>query len=208
MKLFNFKTKKQEKTAEHTNIKSVTNNSENNLSNSPVHDEVFLELLNLFERANHYIKEGNWYESDRAEMYALKDRFLTIVYNNIGWIRGAGLQLFYVPYYLYSRETKDEAGAMMRADNNRMPFEYYLSQLQPSVNDIEIPEKATIEMRIEYKRFYSFHIPQHLISRWGLNINNLERKIWINDKEFHSRQFKLIKEEAKVLLSKFYDGTI
>lgn len=182
----------------------MTNNAENYISNedSQIQDDVFLKLLTLFERANHYVKEGDWYESDRLELYALKDRFLTAVHNK--QISGTKIDLLYVPYYLYCRETKDKAGEMMRADGNKMPFEYYLSQIQPSTNDIEIKEKATIEMLIEYRgRTWCFHIPQYLTSDWGLETSKLKRKVWMNGRDFHSQQFKLIKEEAAELLSKF-----
>ena len=182
----------------------VEDNVVNYVSNevSQIADDDFLKLLTLFERANHYVKEGDWYESDRRELYALKDRFLTAVYKKP--YAGAKIELLYIPYYRYSYATKDQAGAMMRADGNKQPFEYYLSQIPPTSNDVEIPEKATIEMLIEYKgRVWCFHMPEHLTSDWGVDTSKLKRKVWMNGRDFHAQQFQLIKKEAEELLSKF-----
>lgn len=163
-------------------------------------DDVILKLLTLFERANHYVKEGEWYESDRSELYALKDKFLTKFYKNKP--EGVEIELMYVPYMKYCQETKDKAGQLMRADGNKQSFEYYLAQVKPYSEDIEIPEKATIEMLITYiGRTWCFHIPQRLVSDWKLVISQLKRKVWMNGKDFHSQQFMLIKAEAEHLLT-------
>lgn len=170
-----------------------------NASEALLQDDVVLKLLTLFERANHYVKEGDWYETDRSELYALKDQFLTKFYKSKP--DGVEVELLYVPYMKYCQETKDKAGQLMRADGNKLSFEYYLAQVKPCSDDIEIPEKATIEMLITYKgRTWCFHIPQNLIPDWKVNINNLERKVWMNGKDFHSQQFKQIKAEAESLL--------
>lgn len=170
-----------------------------NVSEATLQDDIVLKLLTLFERANHYVKEGEWYESDHSELYALKDLFLTKFYKNKP--EGVDIELLYVPYMKYCQETKDKAGQLMRADSNNLSFEYYLAQVKPCSDDIEIPEKATIEMLITYKgRTWCFHIPQNLTSAWKVDISQLKRKVWMNGKDFHSQQFKLIKAEAESLL--------
>ncbi|MBR3454373.1 MAG: hypothetical protein IKH26_03525 [Bacteroidaceae bacterium] len=172
-----------------------------NASVSQIHDDDILKLLTLFERANHYVKDGGWYEIDKSELYSLKDQFLTKFYKNKP--EGVEIELLYVPYLKYSSETKDKAGDMMRADANKQPFEFYLSQIQPCAKDIEVPGKATIEMLISYKgRTWCFHMPEQLTSSWGVDVNRLKRKVWVNSRDFHSQQFKLIKAEAESLLSK------
>lgn len=171
-----------------------------NASVSQINDDVVLKLLTLFERANHYVKEGGWYESDRAELYSLKDQFLTKFYKNKP--DGVNIELLYVPYLKYSNETKDKAGEMMRADHNKQPFEYYLAQVPPCSKDMEIPGRATIEMLITYcGRTWCFNMPEQLTVGWGVDVSKLKRKVWMNGRDFHSQQFKLIKEEATKLLS-------
>ena len=198
MKIFGFDIKKASEDDKNMVVDNVVNYVSSEVSQ--VADDVFLKLLTLFERANHYVKEGDWYENDKRELYALKDRFLTAVYRNP--VEGAKINLLYVPYYRYCNETKDKAGAMMRADGNKQPFEYYLSQIQPTSNDIEVPGKATLEMLIEYKgRVWCFHIPEHLTSDWGVDTSKLKRKVWMNGRDFHAQQFQLIKKEAEELLS-------
>lgn len=199
MSFFNFGKKK--KSTEQS--APVANNVVNYVNNgvSQVKDDIVLKLLTLFERASHYVKEGDWYANDRDELYALKDKFLTDMFNKRP--NGVEIEMLYVPYYKYSASTKDKAGAMMRADGNNQPFEFYLAQIQPSAEDYEISEKATIEMNFKYEdRTWCFHIPVHLTSSWGVNVNTLKRKVWMNGRDFHSQQFQLIKAEAEALLSK------
>lgn len=199
MSIFNvFKKEKQSETST-----PVTNNVVNYVNSevAQVKDDTILKLLTLFERANHYVKEGDWYANDRNELYALKDKFLTDMFKKKP--NGVEIEMLYVPYYKYSAGTKDKAGAMMRADGNKQPFEYYLAQIQPSPEDIEVPGKATIEMIFTYdNRTWCFHIPEHQTSSWGVDVYTLRRKIWMNGRDFHSQQFQMIKAEAEVLLSK------
>lgn len=199
MGIFCFNKKKKQSES----LAPVTNNVVNYVSSevSQVKDDTVLKLLTLFERVNHYVKEGDWYDNDRIEIYALKDRFLTDMFKKKP--NGVELEMLYVPYLKYSTSTKDKAGALMRADGGKQTFEYYLAQIQPSPDDIEIPSKSTIEMIFKYEnRTWCFHIPVHLTSSWGVDVSKLRRKIWMNGRDFHSQQFQLIKAEAESLLNK------
>lgn len=199
MNFFNFN--KKEKESE-TSV-PVTNNVVNYVNSevSQIKDDTVLKLLTLFERANHYVKEGDWYANDRNELYVLKDRFLTEMFKKKP--NGVEIEMLYIPYYKYGRQSKDKAGDMMRADGNKQSFEYYLAQVQPSPEDVEVPGMATIEMIFKYDdRTWCFHIPERLTASWGVDVNTLRRKVWINGRDFHSQQFQQIKKEAEILLSK------
>lgn len=62
----------------------------------------------------------------------------------------------------------------MRADTERKPFDYYIGQIPPGRNDVEIPEKATIEIIIncEDKQF-CFHQPL----KWFLSLGGDSSKL-------------------------------
>ena len=82
--------------------------------------------------------------------------------------------------------SKDKAGNMMRADNNRYPFEWYLSQVEPSLYDYEIKEKATVEIVIEYMGIqFSFHQPLIWMEERGIDIQQLPKKAWISADDFN-----------------------
>ncbi len=160
---------------------------------------VWFKLLTLFEQANHLVKEGDWFEEDKREFYDLKDTFLDIVVKQNP--EELKINLLYVPYFKYSTLTKDKAGDLMRSDNSKMPFEYYLSKIEPCELDIEIPEKATIELEIICEnRLFCFHIPLNKTMEWNLDYKTLSKKVWISGKEFHRNQMKSIKYEISELI--------
>jgi len=157
------------------------------------------KLLTLFEQLNHLVKENEWYNEDVEEFYALKDQFLNLIYT----IKPPEIKisLFYVPYYKYSNVTKDKAGEIMRNDIEKNPFEFYLHQVELCSQDIEIKEKATIELEIiSENRMFSFHIPLANTAKWDIDMKSVQNKNWISGKEFHRNQFKKLKEEIAELL--------
>ena len=90
----------------------------------------------------------------------------------------------------------------MRADDTWRPFEYFLSMVKPCADDVEITEKATIEVEITYQdRVYSFHIPLTKTIDWDIDIDQLPRKAWLSGKEFHREKFNKIKVELNELMN-------
>ncbi len=155
---------------------------------------VWFKLLTLIDQANHLIKQGDWFDEDKRYFYNQKDEFLEFIIKK----RPAGIEIkfHYIPYLKYSNITKDKAGKLMRADIDKKPFEYYLSMVEPCSQDIELPEKATIEIEINCeKRVFCFHIPQYKTTEWNLDINTLPKKVWISGKEFHRKQLITISNE-------------
>lgn len=147
--------------------------------------EIWLKLIVLIDKANHRVKENEITEEVRNNFYKLKDEFLDFIVNKTpSFIE---LSFSYVPYFKYSRQTKDKAGDLMRKDFSKKPFEYYLSQIEPSNEDIEIIEKATIEVDINIQGLsFNFHIPYLKTTNWSININELEKKYWISTKEHNN----------------------
>ena len=159
----------------------------------------WFKLLTLLDQTDYLIKEGDWYIEDKMEFYELKDKFLSYVIEN----RPAELPLevYYLPYYKYSKQTKDKAGEIMRGDDTWRPFEYYLAIVGPSKHDIEITEKATIEVEITYDgRVFSFLVPLTKTIDWNLDIDELPRKAFLSGKEFHREKFSKIKLELNELM--------
>ncbi len=132
--------------------------------------------------------------------YTLKDTFLDLLIK-----QGSAqleINLLYVPYIKYSTITKDKAGDLMRSDYNKMPFEYYLSKIEPCDLDIEIPEKATVEMEVICEnRQFCFHIPLNKTTGWNIDYETLSKKIWLSSKVFHRNQMKSIKNEIDELMN-------
>jgi hypothetical protein len=161
---------------------------------------VWFKLLTLFEQANHLVKEGDWFEEDKKVFYSLKDTFLDLLIKQGS--EQLRINLLYVPYFKYSTITKDKAGDLMRSDYNKMPFEYYLSKIEPCDLDIEIPEKATVEMEVICEnRQFCFHIPLNKTTGWNIDYETLSKKIWLSSKEFHRNQMKSIKNEINELMN-------
>jgi hypothetical protein len=165
-------------------------------------EDILLELLILIEKANHYVKEGDWNYQDKNAIYALKDRFLIDVCKHRP--DGVEIELLYVPYFRYSRETKDRAGDMMRRDvGGNHPFEYYLGQVPPSPMDYEVAGAGNIEILITYKQnTWCFHGPESMAAELHVEVAKLPRKEWVNQRDFHAMQAKTIIAEAQQLLSK------
>ena len=162
--------------------------------------ESWLKLLMLIDKLNRMVKEIDFNESSVNEFYKIKDEILElIIKHKQDFIK---TQLSYVPYYRYSNTTKDKAGDLMRKDFTRKSFEYYLSKIDPSDEDIEMPEKATIEIIATIDSInFSFHLPYLKAKSFGIDIHNLPKKVWISNKDFQKKIFISQKEEILNLLS-------
>ena len=71
----------------------------------------------------------------------------------------------------------------------------------PSEDDVEVTEKATIEVEITYEdRLFSFQVPLSKTIDWDLDIDQLPRKAFLSGKEFHREKFGKIKVELNELM--------
>jgi len=160
---------------------------------------ILFKMLSLFDRMNHSIKNEKWSDEDKDEFYKLKDDFLKMLFKDKPW--NMIIYLYHIPYFRYSAETKDKAGEMMRKNGNKMPFEYYLSKVKPSLHDIEIKEKATVEMEIEYiNTHFSFHIQAMKVKDWDIDINDIPKKVWISNKDYRKTRLNDFKKEVNSLM--------
>ena len=144
----------------------------------------WLFLLMKVNQLNRSVKESGWRYEDKQIVYDLKDRLIQkILTENPKELK---TELFYVPYYKYSTQSKDRAGELMRRDGGRQPFEYYLGQIKPGENDIEIRDKATIEVVVScMNQTFSFHQPFVWVSELGIEVSNIPQKNWMNAENFH-----------------------
>jgi len=161
--------------------------------------ETWLKLIFMMDKGNHVVKEGFISEENKIDFYSLKDDFLNrLIKNTPPFI---SLSLKYIPYYKYSNQTKDKAGDLMRSDYNKKPFEYYLGLVEPSVYDIEIKEKATIEVIVTIENMeFSFHIPYQKTTGWNISIDDIPQKTWISNKEFKKDALEVLKTEIVSLM--------
>lgn len=161
--------------------------------------ETWLKLLMRLERLNRLVKEPGWYEEDRRSAYEIKDAVIRTLLTQ----RPACLDvsMHYVPYFIYSYATKDKAGALMRADLERLPFEFYLSQVEPSPDDFEDPGRALIEVAVTcLEQRFMFHMPIDKITDCGVNPDALPRKKWVPAKDFHRGLYLALSEDISRLL--------
>lgn len=163
----------------------------------------WLLLLTKIDGLNRRVKEPGWQYEDKQAVYNLKDQVMADLLR----IRPEELsiELFLVPYYSYSRESKDRAGELMRRDPERKPFEYYLGQITPGSNDIEIPEKATIEVLITCEgQEFSFHQPMSWYIAQGGDPSALTKKAWISAGNFHHAYLEKMQKEIHDLQTILY----
>lgn len=158
----------------------------------------WLLLLTKLDGLNRRIKEPGWSYQDKQEVYSLKDRLMGYILKNQP--QELTVKWSLVPYYAYSQESKDKAGHLMRSDTDSKPFEYYLGQIQPGPNDIEIPEKATVEALITCAgQEYSFHQPLSWYIEHGGITSGLEKKVWIGANSFHHMYLVKVQKEINDL---------
>ena len=161
-------------------------------------------LMTKIDGLNRRVKEPGWTFEDKQEVYRLKDSILDYILRCKPEV--LSVELFLVPYYSYSRESKDRAGDLMRRDTERKPFEYYLGQISPGVNDIEIPEKATVEFVITCMgQEFSFHQPLSWYTEHGGEVSQLRRKAWISASNFHHTFLERIRNEINTLQKELED---
>ena len=160
----------------------------------------WLFLLMKVNQLNRSVKENGWSYQDKQAVYDIKDRLMEkILKEKPAEIE---MRLFFVPYYKYSMYSKDKAGELMRRDGNKYPFEYYLGQIEPEKEDIEIPDKATIEIEIScMNQTFSFHQPLPWIEQIGIDTTNIPKKTWMNAETFHHTMLETMKTEIEGLFA-------
>ncbi len=159
-------------------------------------------ILNILDGLNRRVKEPGWNFEDKQEVYRIKDAILSRIMSEKP--QELEIQCYYVPYYSYSVKTKDKAGALMRSDPERNPFEYYLSLVEPCEEDIDIPSKATVEIVIicDESR-YSFHQPIAWYQSMGERIDVLPKKPWISAPNHHHAILIEQRDRINTLLNSF-----
>lgn len=167
-------------------------------------EEIWLNILAITDRLNRSVKEGGWDREDERGVYDLKDRIIIRILSDTPACLTT--ELYYVPYLHYCERSKDKAGALMRADNSRHPFEYYLGQTEPCPDDYEVPGKATVEVRITcLEQSFCFHMPEETMKNCGIAVDKLPRKAWISSRDFHHSQFIDLQKQIDQLLKEM-DG--
>lgn len=153
------------------------------------------KLLSMIDLLNRRVKEPGWRYEDKQVFYQLKDRMLKrIMRNNPECLE---VSLYYIPYIQYSAEAKDKAGEMMRRDRNQYSFEYYLTQVPLTESDIEISDKAMVELQANcLGETYCFHMPVQLAAECGVIPIDLPRKQWVAAPAFHHNML----EEAEPII--------
>lgn len=161
----------------------------------------WFQLLFRMDGLNRRVKEPGWNYEDKQKVYQLKDtvikRLLTERPEEVQ------LRLYYVPYYKRSEAAKDQAGRLMRSSAEQQPFAYFLSQVPPGPRDMEIPEKATVEVVATCGGIsFSFHMPVETVGQWGIDVAALDRKAWVSSTVFHHDMLCQLEREISGLLAK------
>jgi hypothetical protein len=162
--------------------------------------DAWLRLLRLTDRLNRRVKEPGWGREDRQTVYALKDRMLRALLRE----RPAcvAMTLRSVPCVLYSPAAKDRAGELMRRDGHRYAFEYYLTQVPPGPEDLEIPEKALVELEAACGgETFCFHMPAALAEDCGVACAGLPRKPWTAAPLYFHRLLEEVRPAVEDLLA-------
>ncbi len=160
----------------------------------------WLRILSTADKLNRRVKEPGWIYQDKRSVYDLKDSVIKKLLDMKPDC--VDVKLYYVPYIEYSMSTKDKAGQLMRSYPEKLPFEYFLSQVPPTAADREIPEKALVDVAAEcLGQSFSFHMPLDVIRSWGIEPEKLERKEWISAPEFNHGLLEKSRQELEELFS-------
>lgn len=167
---------------------------------APVRKSAWEELLETLNQLNRSVKEPGWYDQDKRDIYALKDRIIAkALLENPAELE---IELYRIPYIVYSQETKDRAGTMMRSEGNRYPFDVYLSLVKLSPQDVEDVSRATVEIDITCSgRQFVFHCPAGVVERTGIQVATLPPKEWVAPSDFHHAQYLQSRERIQSLLA-------
>ncbi len=157
---------------------------------------IWYRMLTIIEKLNRALKEDGWIREDEENAYAIKDLVvMKLLREKPACVK---TEVFLVPYIRYSTATKDKAGAMMRSDPVKRPFEYYLARVEPSPADVEVPERANVEVIAEcINNPFSFHMPLPQIEACGIDTAALPRKEWINAPDFHHANYLTAKAQIE-----------
>ncbi|MCR4647295.1 MAG: hypothetical protein K5695_18130 [Oscillospiraceae bacterium] len=161
---------------------------------------LWYRMLSIIDKLNRQLKEDGWIYEDERNAYALKDQVVQkLLQEKPDCVQTA---LYLVPYIRYSMATKDKAGAMMRRDSVKRPFEYYLARVELSPADVEVPEKANVEVIAKCMNdTFSFHMPLPQIEACGFDTASLPRKEWINAPDFFHASYLSAKEQIDQALA-------
>ena len=163
-------------------------------------DFKWLRILLRINGLNRKLKEPGWIFSDKDKAYELKDMIIQKLLNEKP--AEVDIKLYYIPYILYSNESKDKAGNLMRGDAERYPFEYYLAQVEPSPYDREVPEKANVEVVAScLGELFSFHMPINKVEECGYDTSKLERKRWVNASNYNHEMLENIEKEISEIIA-------
>lgn len=160
---------------------------------------LWLRLLQETDKLNRMVKEPGWRPEDRQDFYAFKDRMLELLLEKRPSC--VALQFYYVPCLRYSNASKDRAAEMMRGDGGQYSLDYYLAQLPTSPEDVEVPERSSVELQaVCLEQTFSYHMPIPLAERCGIAANALPRKPWIAAPDFHHERLVEAKRSLEELL--------
>jgi hypothetical protein len=150
--------------------------------NIPNSDDFVFDTLCLLEVGNYRAKQKGVRGDQKAQLLAIKDEMMRLLYD--AFKNSGDLSFARIPYLQRCPECKGKADEYFLKDPTKT-WEFHLSMMPPCPNDVEVLEKALIELLITYKnRNFSFHIPATKLVTWSFSTDVLPERKWIPEADF------------------------
>jgi hypothetical protein len=177
--------------------------------NSSKTDSLVLKLLDLLETGSYLARSVSKEDVLYTSFFAIKDQSMALIYRLL-YHTGA-LSYYFIPYVERCSECKKKADALHNADSSRS-WEYHLNLLPLCPKDREVSERSMVSMTVRYPdRKFNLHVPMKEVLKWNLDVDQLDKRVWVPDKDFvshpvySSMSIKEIIDSIKIVLAELED---
>lgn len=145
-----------------------------------------LRLLELLEAGTHMARSADRADRLRICFFALKDQAMAVLHR---LLRDTGAVSYHLaPYVKRCVTCKKRADVLHTADPSRS-WEYHLNLLPTCPRDEEILDRSTVSMTVRWQnRKFNLHAPRKEALKWNLAVDDLDRKVWVPDRDFDAAE--------------------
>lgn len=142
----------------------------------------FISLLEVLSIVNKNIKDYHVDKKTLLEFYLIKDRIMFVIHSM--FTKTGKLNYINIPYLKRCNRCKKKADLLFSVDPLKS-WSFHLNMLPICGNDINIPEKESIELLITFhNKTYSFVIPKEKTHKWNLLASELIERKWTPEKDY------------------------
>jgi hypothetical protein len=173
-------------------------------------DGEVLRLLELLDVGSRMARSAGRDDRARVSFYALKDDAMAFLNRVLG--KTGVLSYNIAPYLKRCVKCRKTADKLHAADPSRS-WAYHLNLLPQCPSDEEDLDHSTVSMTVPWQtRKFNLHAPIKEALKWNLNIDVLERRVWIPEEDIKhadvdsSESLEKVVEELTAVLSRLRDA--